>query len=478
MSDRQLLLGIDIGTTSVKVCVVDSETKEVIASQQKDTQANVPSDLGTEGNKQDVPKIISAFTACVSRLPKDLLRQVVRIGICGQMHGVMLWNDDGEESRAWSRIEREDNTFIRYDIPREKVSALYTWQDSRCEPSFLATLPKPQSHLKTYTGYGCATLFWMVKNKPSKLEKYNCAGTIQDFVVAMLGNLSKPIMSSQNAASWGYFNCTLSDWNNEILSEADFPVRLLPKVVENGQIVAHLAECWYGIPIGTPIGVALGDWQCSVLATIENISDAILNISTSAQLGFVSENFQPPSDEEEISGDQPTNAVEYLPYFNGKYVIVGASLNGGNCLAAFVKMVQQWCLDLGFSVPQSTLWTKLIGLASEDNAVSTLRVTPTLLGERSKPEQNASVQNIDLSNLGLGQMFRALCRSLIENLHKLLPKELLIESNIQRIVGNGSGLSRNKVLQKEVQDIYQLPLIFTSGGDAARGAALAVAPEQ
>lgn len=90
--------------------------------------------------------------------------------------------------------------------------------------------------------------------RPSKLEKYNCAGTIQDFVVAMLGNLSKPIMSSQNAASWGYFNCTLSDWNNDILSEAEFPVRLLPKVVENGQIVAHLAECWYGIPIGTPIG--------------------------------------------------------------------------------------------------------------------------------------------------------------------------------------------------------------------------------
>lgn len=89
------------------------------------------------------------------------------------MHGVMLWNDDGEESRAWSRIEREDNTFIRYDIPREKVSALYTWQDSRCEPSFLATLPKPQSHLKTYTGYGCATLFWMVKNKYGNIFTIN-----------------------------------------------------------------------------------------------------------------------------------------------------------------------------------------------------------------------------------------------------------------------------------------------------------------
>lgn len=51
---------------------------------------------------------------------------------------------------------------------------------------------------------------------------------------------------------------------------------------------------------------------------------------------------------------------------------------------------------------------------------------------------------------------------------------MLVNSNIQRIVGNGSGLSRNAVLQKEITDIYELPLVFTSGGDAARGAALAV----
>lgn len=77
-----MVLGIDVGTTSVKVVIVQKDNPEVIlANQSKDTQANVPSDLGIEGNKQDVPKILSAVHNCVSRLPKDLLRQVCPLRI-------------------------------------------------------------------------------------------------------------------------------------------------------------------------------------------------------------------------------------------------------------------------------------------------------------------------------------------------------------------------------------------------------------
>lgn len=56
----------------------------------------------------------------------------------------------------------------------------------------------------------------------------------------------------------------------------------------------------------------------------------------------------------------------------------------------------------------------------------------------------------------------------------MMPRDVLAQANINRIVGNGSGLSRNKVLQKEVQLLYKLPLVFTAGGDAAKGAAMAV----
>lgn len=36
-------------------------------------------------------------------------------------------------------------------------------------------------------------------------------------------------------------------------------------------------------------GVALGDLQCSVIATLTGVTDAIINISTSAQVAFITE---------------------------------------------------------------------------------------------------------------------------------------------------------------------------------------------
>jgi len=39
------------------------------------------------------------------------------------------------------------------------------------------------------------------------------------------------------------------------------------------------------------------------------------------------------------------------PFFNGDYLLVGASLNGGNVLANFVAILQQWVSDLsGISI--------------------------------------------------------------------------------------------------------------------------------
>ena len=82
-------------------------------------------------------KIYGALHTCISKLPKDQLRRVVHIGVCGQMHGVMLWRS-GE---AWSRNARDQL------VVGSNISSLYTWQDGRCSPDFLRTLPFPQSHL-------------------------------------------------------------------------------------------------------------------------------------------------------------------------------------------------------------------------------------------------------------------------------------------------------------------------------------------
>ena len=120
------------------------------------------------------------------------------------------------------------------------------------------------------------------------------------------------------------------------------------------------------------------------------------------------------------------------------------------------------------------VWEKVISLGLEESSVSELRISPTCLGERHAPNVTASVTNINIGNLDMGKVFRALCNGLVVNLHSMMPRDVLQKANITRIVGNGSGLSRNKVLQNEVLSLYKLPLVFTTGGDAAKGAAMAM----
>lgn len=457
MGSGECVLGIDIGTTSVKACLVDTQSREVVASQKKDTCSDVPSSQGTEGNKQDVPRILSALQMCVSRLPKDGLRRVVRIGVCGQMHGCMLWND----TSSWEKKQDSD----RFEVC--DVSNLYTWQDSRCTEEFLSSLPTPQSHTNISTGYGCATLLWFARKEPDKITPFNRAGTIEDFLVCMLCNLERPVMSYQNAASWGYFNCNTGTWNTEVLAEAGFPVNYLPTVVQAGQVAGTLASSWYGIPADTPVLSSLGDLQCSVFPLLESNTVAV-NISTSAQICFkLPQEFSPPD-----SPPSSADPVSYFPFFEGSYLAVAASLNGGNALAAFVRTIQQWTLDLGFQCPQSKIWERILALGAAEQSESSLKVLPTIFGERHDPSQNASVTNIDLGNVSLGKVTKALCKGIISNLHSMMPPSLLKDNGITRIVGGGSALTRNPILQKELEAQYGLPFTLDSRGDACYGAAL------
>lgn len=334
------VLGLDLGTTSVKVCLVDAQSLKVVAKQSKDTQAG-------EGAEQDVSKIISAVYNCLGRIPRDLLKNVTKIGVCGQMHGVLLWNRE----TAWNPSQNSSSD--RFELGKGSLSSLYTWQDTRCTPEFLSEIPKPNSHLRISTGYGCATLLWKLVNEPEDLSLYTCAGTIQDFLVAMLCDLESPVMSIQNAASWGYFSTEDKTWNFDILKSVDFPIHLLPKVVDPGTVAGTLSKSWYGIPPGTEVFTALGDMQCSVLSILvsETTYTAVLNISTSAQLSFpMPVDFTPPDTQ---------SAIEYFPYFNNRYLAVAASLNGGNVMASFVRMLQSWMQDLGFGVPQGCCYFNL-----------------------------------------------------------------------------------------------------------------------
>lgn len=58
------------------------------------------------------------------------------------------------------------------------------------------------------------------------------------------------------------------------------------------------------------------------------------------------------------------------------------------------------------------------------------------------------------------------------NICRMMPKDCLLTHGVERILGVGSAMTRNEVLQSEVQAQYELPLEVLSGGDAALGAGI------
>ncbi|CAF1504830.1 unnamed protein product [Rotaria sp. Silwood1] len=435
-------LGIDIGTTSCKICVVSSssslnENNRIIFTEQLAHNAHIIQKEFTSFDEQCPSKILETVDKLLEKsgsLNNDSL--IKSIQICGQMHGFILWSSKS---------------------PRTIVSSLVTWQDQRCSTEFLSTLAPSLIHLRT--GYGLATLLWLIneqKGKEDELIKYDRAGTIADYIVEILCEDSaiNSQISTQMATSWGAVD---NKWPIEH--------RLLPNIVEPGTIIGYWKK-------KIPVYVALGDLQCSVFSCQPKKNQGVLNISTSAQLALAID--RQSSMIQSSHGDNISSSSIRVPYFESKDLLVAASLNGGNILSAFVHLIHSWQISLNnnSSLSFDFLWSRLIELGLQSS--STIEnFSAALFGERHDPSMAASITNIRSINMSqlndIGSVFRSICQWIIKNLFEMLGKDSLI---MECVIGTGSALMRNEVLQRELKDRVQCPVIFNEYSDAAYGAAL------
>ena len=203
------LLGIDIGTSNVKAVLVRKSDLQVLAESSRSLGPHVtlPQQNAYE---RDVQEIFKCLDECMDSLEPSMLQNVVGVGVCGQMHGCVLWK---------SKI-KDVGGFVKLPLPQ--CSTLITWQDGRCTPEFLSTLPPTHQPIRPSTGYGCATLAWLSRFQLELLEQFDRAGTIMDLVVWWLcghGQLEEGgevVMSTQNATSWGYFDISELKWERDM----------------------------------------------------------------------------------------------------------------------------------------------------------------------------------------------------------------------------------------------------------------------
>jgi sedoheptulokinase len=450
MTPTPYSLGIDIGTTKVAAAIVDAETRDVVAISSLAHESDVQG-LGAGRSEQVVSRILSALDRCVQMLPSAARSAVQSIGVTGQMHGVVLWNDRLRET-----------------------SRLVTWQDQRClEGDFISRLRKITGDPTTQSGYGTATLAWLAAHEPTTLSRYTAAATIHDHVVMLLTGNPRPFTDPSDAASFGCFNLRERTWCNDLIRRANIPEQLLPEIrvagEQVGSLCAEFATRW-GVPEEIPIGNALGDNQASLFGSLTDPANQLaLTIGTGAQLSVVVPHL-PDTDVE--SGAR----YEFRPYVGGSYIAVVASLSGGRALAALGKALEGFLQKLGG--PSSPHSLEAIQTAMHEQGLT--RITTDLVaaaslsGERYDISLRGGFSNLSFDNFTIGDMTAALGRGLVTSLKDALPAELLLHR--REVVGSGNAIQRSVLMQQIIQESFGCGLKLQQGAETtACGAALLVA---
>lgn len=434
-------LGIDIGTSKIAAVIMDSTTSQILDCSSIKTEAEIAA-VQAGFAEQDVEKIIQTLYNAVSSLSSDLRRKVTGLGVTGQMHGVMLWND-------------------------KTTSPLYTWQDKRASTTgMLEHIRKVSGHESLQNGYGAVTLAWLAANEA--LSGWQYAATIHDYAVSRFCGLEHPVTDAADAASWGLFDIYADRWDNEAIKRLKIPEKFFPEAVKCGSaagILSDITAAELGLPAGIPVTVATGDNQAAILATSSDPErELYLTIGTGAQLSAIL------SRSEINSIDIPASA-EIRPYNDDCFLVVAAALSGGQSMLWMTDMLNSWMCDIGLpELSRDELFTRLDKLAVQSTDY-TLDFKPNFNGERHNPTLTGSIDNIREGNFTLANVFRSLAGGVLKNLAAMMPEK--VWQTKQRVVANGNAVRNLAIIKQLIPVVFGMPVrILNSSEEAACGAAI------
>jgi xylulokinase len=248
-----LLLGIDLGTSSVKVSVLDATNQQCIASvHYPEAEVDIISmqpgwaeqspDLWWENVKQAILKC----NATNLYDPKD----IAAIGIAYQMHGLVLVDKDQHvlrnsiiwcDSRA---VEIGDEAFLH--IGNEKC--LY--------------------HLLNSPGnFTAAKLAWVKENEPALYEKIDKVMLPGDFIsMKFTGDITTTISALSEGIFWDYRSNSISpDINNYFGFDASLFPQVQPLFAPHGSLKETVATR-LSLKAGIPVSYKAGDQPNNALS--------------------------------------------------------------------------------------------------------------------------------------------------------------------------------------------------------------------
>ncbi len=247
------LLGYDIGSSSVKVCLIEASSGKIIASDYspKKEMKIIAENVGwAEQNPTDW--WINLKLAHESVLNKSGINpeDIKAIGITWQMHGLIL-------------VDKDQN-LLRPSI---------IWCDSRAVPFGEKALQsigekKCLSHLLNSPGnFTASKLAWVKENEPDIFEKIDKIMLPGDYIAMKLsGETGITIEGLSEGIFWDFKNNCISE---DVVNYFGIPKSFFPEIVPTFGIQATVsasAAAELGLKEGTPISYRAGDQPNNALS--------------------------------------------------------------------------------------------------------------------------------------------------------------------------------------------------------------------
>jgi xylulokinase len=258
------VLGIDLGTQSVKVVFYDFETRESVAVE------TAPLDLYQTDDgvaEQQAHWWVHALQQALQQVGKAVRKSALAIGVSGQQHGLVPIDGSGEVLAA-VKLWCDTSTAAECDAIMDAFGGV----DACIAEVGNAILP----------GYTASKIRWFRDAHPGRYAQMDCILLPHDYLNFYL--TGERCMEAGDASGTGFMDIRKREWSNKMLRAID-PDRdlrdCLPDVSTSNQAVGTLLPQIadeLDLPPGIPISIGGGDNMMGAIGT-GNVKPGVVTVS-------------------------------------------------------------------------------------------------------------------------------------------------------------------------------------------------------
>lgn len=436
-------LGIDLGTSSVKILLLDKE-KGIIHTVSKEYPVSYPVAGWAEQNPNDWWQATQAGICELLQADTVQAESIEGIGLSGQMHGLTL-----------------------LDAEQKVLMPAILWCDQRTHVECGELTQELGEQLARYTGNQALTGFtapkimWIKKHHPEIFVKIAHVLLPKDYLRWQLTGVFATDVS--DASGTLFFDVAKRQWSQEMLEFLGLSLEVLPDCYESCEITGYLsaqAAAITGLPVGIPVVGGGGDQACGAVGTgVVQTGDISVALGTSGVVFACQDDYI----------HDPQSRLHAFCHANGKWHVMGVMLAAASCL--------KWWVQDGCGLRDNDFNLLLEEAAHISPGCDGLVFLPYLMGERNPyndPHARGAFVGLTMKH-SRAHMTRAVLEGVAYGLNDLLEIVKAQGVSLQEVRVSGGG-AKSPLWRQILADVLGYPICLVNSVEGpALGAAIMAA---